>query len=140
MESHRYPGLLDSLSPIRRRVGRAATEAGLGEREAYKLCLAVDEIATNIITHGYEEAGLEGDILVRIDRDDQTLTVYLEDSGLPYDPLAMPLPDDLEAPLQERHAGGLGIFLAVQSVDSFHYEKVDKLNRHVLVMNRPRAS
>ena len=58
MDSMVVPGVLDSLSAIGRYVLGAAWAAGLDKRAAYRLRLAVDEIATNAVLHGYQEAGL----------------------------------------------------------------------------------
>lgn len=133
------PASLDSLDPIAAYIVEAATEAGLDPRSAYNLRLAVDEIATNIITHGYEEAGLRGDITVSGDMSEASLTVVLEDSGIPFDPLSQDLPseDDLKLPLEERSIGGLGIYLVLKGVDAFRYERVGEHNRNIFVMNRP---
>ena len=43
----------------------------------------MDEIATNIITHGYDENGLEGNIFIQIEIDEKSLTVYIEDTAIP---------------------------------------------------------
>ena len=43
---------LESLSAIGAFIRDAAAEAGLDSRAAYRLRLAVDEMATNIIVHG----------------------------------------------------------------------------------------
>src|SRR5207249_3471436 len=83
--------------------------------------LAVDEIATNIITYGYEPAGIEGDITVRADTDEQALTIIIEDNAKPFDPLQQMEPDDLDLPLEQRNIGGLGIYLAINGVDKFTY-------------------
>ena len=85
MELLKVPGNLESLQKIRQYVTSAAKEAGIQKR-AYRLCLAVDEIATNIITHGYQENGLEGNISVKTEIDEKSLTVYIEDTAKPYDP------------------------------------------------------
>lgn len=133
------PASLDALDPIAAYIVEAATKAGLDPRSAYNLRLAVDEIATNIITHGYEEAGLHGDITVSGDLSEASLTVVLEDSGIPFDPLSQELPseDDLKLPLEERSIGGLGIYLVLKGVDAFRYERVGEHNRNIFVMNRP---
>ncbi|MGD1804868.1 ATP-binding protein [Dapis sp. BLCC M126] len=139
MEPLKVPGSLDSLQKIRQYVASAATEAGIQKR-GYKLCLAVDEIATNIITHGYEENGLEGNISVKTEIDEKSLTVYIEDTAKPYNPTN---PDILEEEilttkksLEERSIGRLGIFLIYESVDRFIYEKLESGNRNILVVNR----
>lgn len=134
----RFPGVLDSLSPIREFVNEAARLAGIGEQAAYRLRLAVDEIATNIIVHGYEEAALTGDIHVRIDVSDDAFTVALEDSAAAFDPTARSLPsaEALSAPLEERAVGGLGIMLALEGVDEFRYEREGMKNRNIFIVNR----
>lgn len=133
------PATLDSLDDIGKYVVAATTEAGLGTKSAYNLRLAVDEIATNIITHGYEEARRSGDVTVSGVLTDSSLTIVLEDTGIPFDPLSRDLPgeDELNLPLDERPIGGLGIFLVLKGVDAFNYEHVDGRNRNIFVMNRP---
>ena len=140
MEPLRLPGTLDSLARIRDYVDRAAVEAGLEKKARYRLRLAVDEIATNIITYGYEEAGLSGDITIGANIEGDTLTVVLEDTAIPFNPLNAAEPDDLDAPLEERQIGGLGIFLTVQGIDTFRYERASDKNRNIFIMNRPRAA
>ena len=65
MEDLSVPGTLDSLAVIREYVKAAADEAGLDGRRAYRLQLAVDEIATNIVNHGYSEAGITGSVRIQ---------------------------------------------------------------------------
>jgi serine/threonine-protein kinase RsbW len=137
MEPLIVPGDLDSLASIRAFVDRAAEAAGLDRKAGYRLRLAVDEIATNIVTYGYRGAGRTGDIRVEADADDEWLTVSLEDSGLLFDPTAVDEPDNLEDPLEERPIGGLGIFLTVRGVDAFRYEQRDGRNVNVFAMRRP---
>lgn len=137
MEPLRLPGTLDSLSSIGAYVLAAAAEAGLEKKAAYRLRLAVDEIATNSIVHGYEEAGIEGMLEVQADIDEHDLTIFLEDTAGAYDPRQTMLPQDLDQPLEERQIGGLGVYLTVQGVDTFLYERVGDRNRNIFVMNRP---
>lgn len=139
MKPLRFPATLDSLDEIGKYIIAATAEAGLDTKAAYGLRLAVDEIATNIITHGYEEAGRTGDIRVSGTLTDTTLTIVLEDAGIPFDPMSQKLPDEEELclPLEEREIGGLGLFLVLKGVDSFTYEYVNGCNHNTFVMNRP---
>jgi serine/threonine-protein kinase RsbW len=140
MEPLTVAGSLDSLAAIRDYVDRAAAAAGLDRRANYRLRLAVDEIATNIVNYGYERANLSGDILVRATVDDDWLKVALEDSGIPYDPTTAAPPPDLDDPLEQRKIGGLGIFLTQIGVDDFRYEFRDGRNVNVFAMRRPAAA
>jgi len=132
------PATLDSLDEIGKYVVAATTEAGLDTKAAYGMRLAVDEIATNIITHGYEEAGRSGEINLSGVLSDSSLTMVLEDTGIPFDPRSQAAPDedDLCLPLEERSIGGLGIFLVLKGVDDFSYEYAEGRNRNILVAKR----
>jgi serine/threonine-protein kinase RsbW len=128
------PGTLDSLALVREHVRAAAAEAGLDKKRAYRLELAVDEIATNIVNHGYLEAGRTGDVVVHASIDAHRLTITLEDSGTPFDPRRLSRPDQIDLPLENRPIGGLGIFLAMENVDEFRYEFAHDRNRNTFVM------
>ena len=52
MQPLTLPGTLDALQPIRDYVKDLAKGAGLDDSAVYNLCLAVDEIATNVVLHG----------------------------------------------------------------------------------------
>src|SRR5579864_3917532 len=97
MDTVTLPGTLDALSAIRDYVKEAAASAGLDHSATYNLLLAVDEIATNIVLHGYEEAGLQGNISVTATRQDDSLVIRLSDNGKSYDPQAHrePVDEDL---------------------------------------------
>jgi serine/threonine-protein kinase RsbW len=136
MEQLTVPGNLDSLVAIREFVKRAATAASLETKKSYRLQLAVDEIATNIITHGYDESGRTGDVLLRSFVDQGKLSIVIEDYGAEYDP---DQEDDegeeiVDMPLEDRPIGGLGIYLTTRNVDEFHYERDGELNRHTFVV------
>ncbi len=139
METLTVPGTLDSLGPIAEYIKAAAAVAGLDKKAAYRLRLAVDEIATNIITHGYLKAGLEGIMNLKADIDAKTLTISIEDTGVAYDPRSED-PAGLDLPPEQRQIGGLGVYLAIKNVDKFLYERVGDRNRHAFVMNRPATS
>ena len=143
-----------NLSQLMDYVAWAAAAFGLDDAATYRLSLAVDEIATNIVLHGYEDAGLSGDLRIWAETDlgaiadlganaglganaeFDTLSIFLEDTGAPFDPRQAPLPTDLDRPLEERRDGGLGIFLALWGVDGFAYERDGGTNRCVFQMQR----
>lgn len=144
MKTLTVPGELPSLPEIGGFVMAAAADAGLDRKRSYRLRLAVDEIATNIVNYGYARHQRVGQIVVSAGVVGDTLTVVLEDTAPPFNPLNQPLPtkEELGDPLEERPIGGLGIFLAIENVDEFRYEPVDGGNRNVFVvrLDEPPAS
>lgn len=129
-------GTLDALAQIRTYVRAAAAEAGLDRRRAYRLELAVDEVATNIVNHGYLEAGRAGDVVASATIAADTLTIMLEDTAVPFDPRRLERPEQIDLPLADRPIGGLGVFLAMENVDRFDYEYEDGHNRNIFVVRR----
>ena len=138
MTDRSFPGTLESIAPIRDFVAEAAERAGLDRKATYRLCLAVDEVVTNVVLHGYEEAGRSGGLDVAVDVDERAITVRVEDDAAPFDPRAHadPTSEELGSPLEERRIGGLGLMLAKGGVDELRYERVRERNRNVFVVRR----
>ncbi len=136
MDRITFPGTLDSLDGIRQLVKAQAQQAGLEKKPTYQLLLAIDEIATNIITHGYEAAGTEGPLDVLMELTDGQLCVTLEDEAAAFDPLKhqMPTEEFFALPLEERPIGGMGIHLTVNGVDEFRYEYAGNRNRNIFIV------
>ncbi|AFY43771.1 ATP-binding protein [Nostoc sp. PCC 7107] len=136
MEPLIVPGTLESLTAIAEYVMTAAAVAGLDKKTSYNLRLAVDEIATNTIIYGYGKATFPGCLNVQAHLEEECLKIFLEDSGDRFDPTQQSAPDNFCQPLERRLAGGLGIYLTMQSVDKFIYERFGELNRNIFVVNR----
>jgi len=131
------PAELDSLSAIRQFVKSVSESAKLNKTVTYNLQLALDEIATNVIVHGYDEAGRRGDLTLQADIGPRVLRIILEDSGVPFDSRTLRLraERDLSRPIEERPIGGLGVYLAFRSVDRFDYEWTGDKNRNIFEVN-----
>lgn len=133
MESLTVPATLDSLAHISAFVAGATAQAGLDEHTAWQVELAVDEAATNIIEHAYPSEA-PGAIKLTWQLSANELTITLHDWGQHFDPRAVPAPN-VEASLDERQAGGLGIFLMNKLMDSVAYT-FDEQNGNVLTMTK----
>jgi len=137
-ETQLFEASVDALEPIRDFVTEKSIAAGADNKKNYMLCLAIDEIATNIMRYGYPRAGIsDGVINVSITTGNGSLTVVLEDSAMPFNPLeqSVPTEEDMSKPLEERPIGGLGIMLAKQSVDEYKYEFIGNKNRNIFIIN-----
>jgi len=134
------PASVDVLGDVRRFIKNAAEQAGLDGKSTYNLQLALDEIVTNVILYGYEASGLTGNIVLKSDRTEESLVITLEDTGIAYDPRTREMPDevDLSKDLEDRPIGGLGIFLAINGVDEFNYERAGNRNINTFTVYRSR--
>jgi anti-sigma regulatory factor (Ser/Thr protein kinase) len=64
------------------------------------------------------------------------LCIDIVDSGVPFDPLAVP-PPDLSADPEERTTGGMGIFLLRSIVDAMTYRRDHDQNvLHLVIVPR----
>jgi anti-sigma regulatory factor (Ser/Thr protein kinase) len=139
MAELRVTATLEVLSSIGAFVMKAAEDAGLDRRAAYRLRLAVDEMATNIIVLGnpLEHSG-DDEIRLTSDITDQALTITLEDRGPEFNPLEHETPEGhIDKPMEQRPIGGLGVFLAIRGVDRFLYQRIDDRNRSTFIVHRP---
>ncbi|MDI6402319.1 ATP-binding protein [Balneolaceae bacterium ANBcel3] len=133
------PAEPDSLEVIRGHIDSVAEDAGLDKKKAYKLKLAVDEIAANIINYGFQATdSVKEPIEITMELLEQHLSVTLEDHAIPFNPLekAIPGEEDLKKEPEDRPIGGLGIMLARSNVDDFSYEfskgkNINKLTIHI---------
>jgi serine/threonine-protein kinase RsbW len=82
--------------------------------------MAVDEACSNIIEHAYGGEG-RGPIECACHVYDDRLIIALHDYGCPFDLTQVPQPD-LEAGLQDRNAGGLGVYFMHQLMDHVQFE------------------
>lgn len=131
------PGNLDSLQEIAEYVKKSSHEANLEKKTAYKLRLAVDEIATNIIIHAYQETGKDGNLSISSKIENQQLIITLEDSGDYFDPkqVLTSETESIDKPIEERPIGNLGIYLAIEGVDQFIYERKGDFNYNTFIIN-----
>lgn len=106
-------------------VTERAELAGLNPKRIMQLELVVEEAVINICNYAYEVP--PGDVVVRVYEDARKFVLEFEDRGIPFDPLAVDEPD-LKAGLDEREAGGLGIFLIRRMTDEVHYRRVGGQN------------
>ena len=104
--------------------------AGIDPGRIHDAQLVVEELFCNVMDHG-AAAGVDAMRLdARIDRG--RVVLDLRDNGAAYDPLAHP-PPDLDAGLEDRPVGGLGIHLVRELAQDARYHRDDGWN-HVRVV------
>lgn len=123
----------ENLARIAAFLGDVAEQWGLGPKETFDVQMAVDEACTNVIEHGY--GGDErGTIEIICRQTDAGYAISIRDFGRAFDPDAVPEPD-IEAPLEERPVGGLGLFFMRQLMDDVHFQ-FDEVQGNVLTMTK----
>ena len=111
---------LESLEMFREFITESCGKFDIPNDIVLDLKLAVDEACTNIITHGYE--GMDpGSIILSIRIEPERILVQITDFGHVFEPEEAPQPD-LEAALEDREMGGLGLYLIYQTMDNIDYQ------------------
>lgn len=123
----------ENLARIAAFLGDIAEQWGLGPKETFDVQMAVDEACTNIMEHGYggDESGT---IEIVCRQTDAGCAISIRDFGRAFDPDAVPEPD-IEAPMEERPVGGLGLFFMRQLMDDVHFH-FDEAEGNVLTLTK----
>ena len=129
---------LENIPRFRAFVEDACARGGTSADDCFAIKLAVDEVCTNIIEHGYGPDH-HGAISLIVDVAEGEIRVAVVDTGRPFAPEEAPVPD-VEAPWQDRPIGGLGWHLIRKTVDDIRYQTDGAENRLTLVKKFDEAS
>ena len=127
----------ENLSEIRDFVSGNAVEAGIPNSTIDNIILAVDEACTNIIKHAYKLSP-KGEIIIRIDYDEEKFTITIIDYGKSFEPDRVPRPD-LQKYYHEHRVGGLGMYLMKSLMDNVEYITVPGKYNQVLLSKNIRS-
>jgi serine/threonine-protein kinase RsbW len=95
--------------------------------------LATEELFVNMVTYNTESSE---DILIEMVPHALGLEVRLTDYDVErFDPTSA-ASVDINAPLDERTSGGLGLYLVMKMVDSIHYEYRNRQSKITFIVDR----
>lgn len=106
-------------------------ENGIPPEVENAMQLAAEEAVVNIYKHGYK--GTPGRVEVQCFIQENLITLSIQDEAPFFDPLSLPSPD-VQADLDERRIGGLGVYLIRSLMDDVVYRKT--LRGNCLVMKK----
>ena len=124
---------ITEIPAVSARLDGAMKTAGFSQEAILDTQLAVEEAITNVIVHGYRRPGCAITVICRVTL--HRAEIQLVDSAPPFNPLSLPEPD-IEADVEERQIGGLGIYLLRQVMDEISYRYENGKNILVLVKQR----
>lgn len=121
---------LSEIGRIAVAVESFCSEQGLADEVAHAVNLALDELLTNTISYGYDDE-VGHSIEITLAAAGGGLSVTLRDDARAFDPTQAGEPD-LDADLDERALGGLGIHIVRAMMDEIRYRRVDGHNQLTL--------
>ena len=119
--------LADALAAIASRLGAA----GIGAGPIHDAQVVVEELVCNVMDHG--AAGGVDALRLGLAIEGERILLDIDDNGAAHDPFAHPAPD-LDAGIDERPIGGLGIHLVRALAQEAHYRRQDGWNRVRIVL------
>lgn len=125
-------GSLEQLAILRDFINTVAPQYGCSDEDTFAFELSCDEAVANIFKHTFNDQ--KGQVWVEMWRDADDVTVQIKYYGRAFDPDSIPEPD-LNAPLESRPTGGLGLYFMRQMMTRITYE-FDAVNGNTLTMCR----
>lgn len=123
MMERRFRREFGSLDAIFAFIREFFSSRGIDERHAYDVDLMAEELFTNMVKYG---RGSGDGIEVGLSWERPTLTLRLRDFGAEDWDVTRARPVDVDAPLEQRRAGGLGLHLVRQIADRVDYAYADR--------------
>ncbi len=111
----RVEATLDNLRTISYFIHGIGERLELSESTLFDIDLAVEEAAVNIVDYAYPP-GDPGEMLVSAEVQDNAVHITLTDWGIPLDPDDV-IPYDIDAPVEVRIEGGMGLHLIHSLMD-----------------------
>lgn len=107
----------------------------LPEETLFQIRLVLEEVLMNVISYGAGD-GAVPHVQLNMAQKDGTFSMEIADNGIAFDPLQLPAPD-LNAEIDDRPIGGLGIFLVRELMDSVTYRRDGDWNRLMVTKTVP---
>lgn len=130
----RVPNRIGELPGVSEAVETLGQEEDWAPDVSYAVVLALEEVATNVVRHGGNEEGTS-EIEVEVVSTDEEVRVEVRDSGKPFDPFHDAPEPDVDAALEDRQIGGLGVHFVKVLMDEASYRREDDRN-HVTMIKR----
>ena len=111
-------------------------------KEVYKnisqdIELCIEELVVNIIDYAYTDEDIKNnknDIIldIMIDKNKNEIKITTTDNGIKFNPLLIKEPD-INADLEDRKVGGLGIFLIKKYMNELNYKYINNQNIFIMI-------
>ena len=124
---------LNDIPPITEFVEEKLSEMGCPMKSIIAINIAIDELYSNIVNHGYGERKGPASVIINEYDDPHGVEICFVDQAIPYNPIKAEDPDTTLS-AEERGIGGLGIFMVKKSMDDMSYEY--KNGRNILKIRK----
>lgn len=126
----------DNLLYIQGKVEELGLREEWPDSLVFKVNLVLEELGLNILSYGGVDVERSPEVEITLVSEDDSLTIEVSDDGRPFNPLEDAAVPDVEALLDERSVGGLGVHLVRTMMDDLSYQRDEGRNRLKMVTKR----
>jgi serine/threonine-protein kinase RsbW len=94
----------------------------------FQVNLVIDELLTNVISYGYPQNG-DHQIEITLVLQEEQLVITIVDDGEAFNPILQAPEVELDATVEERKVGGLGLHFMRTMMDALDYRRQDGYNK-----------
>ncbi len=128
------------LNNIASAIESQAEQQGWDMGTMYKVNLALEEVAINIISYGGQQGGPSPNIWVNITPTHQEISIQVSDDGKPFNPLTdAPPPPVIDEASRFAPVGGFGLHLVKNMMESVTYQHSQGRNHLTMTARRDEA-
>lgn len=131
----RVPNRIEELPGVSEAVEALGSEEGWAQDVTYAIVLGLEEVATNVVRHGGGEPG-SSEIEIEVSSSDDEVRIEVRDSGRAFDPFHEAPEPDIDAGVEEREIGGLGVHFVKVLMDETAYSREGGRNHVTMVKRR----
>ena len=124
---------METLRDLRQFIESVCRQAAIARNDVLRIALVAEELFTNSVKHGYG-GDSQQQVWITLEPDNGACRLIYEDSAPAYDPFVDAAEVDLDAPLDTRAVGGLGVLLVARFSRSHKYTRTGGRNRISLVL------
>ena len=127
MEKLTIDATVENLSAVTEFITSSLEEKDCSIKIIMQMELVIEEIYVNVANYAYRPTVGTVTIYKSFEDSPRAVIITFIDGGVAYNPLEHKDPD-INAGIDERGIGGLGIFLVKKNVDDISYERKDEQN------------
>lgn len=120
-EKHFDNASLDDIPEITESIESELEKIDCPMKMVIQINVAIDEIYSNIVKHGYSGNGGPATVKLIIEDEPKNIYIVFMDNGVKYNPLDKEDPD-VTLSAEERNIGGLGIYMVKKTMDGMAYK------------------
>ena len=127
------PNRIEEVATVLTGFEEFAASHGLDDSIRRTVLLVLDDLVNNVVSYAFHSAA-DHDIEISVELSPHRLAITIADDGIPFNPFGIETPQ-VDASLEERDIGGLGIHLVMTLMDEYNYSRRGGKNVVTIVKN-----